>query len=106
MTAHSLEQSQVVYWHRDLPPVAAEALGEHIVEASSCRVSGAIAHRDELWACCHADLMAQTDERLAQEVARLGGRYAHVLNESIAPGHDAATDQAWLQGRFTYILYR
>ena len=79
---------------------------EHVVEASSGRVSSTLAHRDELWTRCHADLMAQAHARLEQEVARLGGRYAHVLNESIDPHHDAATGEAWLQGRFTYMLYR
>ena len=73
---------------------------------SSGRVSSTLAHRDELWTRCHADLMAQAHARLEQEVARLGGRYAHVLNESIDPHHDAATGDAWLQGRFTYMLYR
>ena len=95
-----------IYWHRDLPPLAAETLGEHVVDASSVRVSSAQARRDELWSRCHADLMAQAHARLEQEVARLGGRYAHVLNESIDPHHDAATGEAWLQGRFTYVLYR
>jgi len=28
------------------------------------------------------------------------------VNESIDPHHDEATDQAWLHGRFTYMLYR
>ena len=95
-----------IYWHRDLPPRDAERLGEHVVEASSGRVSSAEARRDELWSRCQADLMAQAHARLEQEVARLGGRYAHVLDESIEPHHDAASGDAWLQGRFTYMLYR
>ena len=104
MSAHTADHP--IYWHRELPPLAAEQLGEHVVEASSGRVSSTLAHRDELWTRCHADLMAQAHARLEQEVARLGGRYAHVLNESIDPHHDAATGEAWLQGRFTYMLYR
>jgi hypothetical protein len=104
MSAQTVEQP--IYWHRDLPPLSAEAVGEHVVEASSVRVSGALAHRDELWTRCHADLMAQAHARLEQEIVRLDGRYAHVLNESIDPHHDAATGEAWLQGRFTYMLYR
>jgi hypothetical protein len=32
--------------------------------------------------------------------------YAHVLDESIDSRHDGATGEAWLQGRFTYMLYR
>ena len=104
MSAHTAERP--VYWHRDLPPLAAEAVAEHVVEASSVRVSSRLADRDRLWTRCHDDLMAQAHARLEQEVARLGGRFAHVLNESIDPHHDAATGEAWLQGRFTYMLYR
>ncbi len=97
---------KIVFWHRELPPLAAEPLDEHIVEASSARVSSALAHRDELWLQCHADLIEQASRRLTQEVGRLGGRYAHILSESIDAHHDEITDQAWLQGRFTYMLYR
>jgi hypothetical protein len=50
--------------------------------------------------------MANTRERLCEEVARLGGRYAHVLHESIEPRHNASTGEAWLHGCFTYMLYR
>ena len=67
---------------------------------------GTIAHRDELWDQCEKDLMSQTQTRLADEIARLGGRYAHVLDESIDTRHDDATGEAWLHGRFTYMLYR
>jgi hypothetical protein len=98
--------SQIVYWHRELPPIEAIALGEHTVEATSHRVPETIAHRGELWNLGKDDLMARTRQRLAEEVARLGGRYAHVLDESIDTRHDAATGEAWLHGRFTYMLYR
>jgi hypothetical protein len=106
MNTQTAANPTVVYWHRDLPPLAADVMGEYVVEASSGRVSSMLAHRDRLWTRCHAGLMAQAHDRLEQEVARLGGRYAHVLNESIDPHHDAATGEAWLQGRFTYVLYR
>ncbi|HQZ37610.1 MAG: hypothetical protein IT180_10440 [Acidobacteria bacterium] len=98
--------SRIVYWHRELPPVHAEVLDEHVVEATSGRVQGTLSHRDELWDRCHAQLMAATRERIEQEVARLGGHYAHVLDESIDSRHDDATCEAWLHGRFTYVLYR
>ena len=49
--------------------------------------------------------MVHTNQRLRDEIARLGGRFAHVLNESIDTKHDAVTGQAWLHGRFTYTLY-
>ena len=97
---------KTVYWHRELPPLDAEPLGEHVVEATSVRVPGTIAHRDELWDQCEKDLMSQTQTRLADEIARLGGRYAHVLDESIDTRHDDAIGEAWLHGRFTYMLYR
>lgn len=98
--------SQTIYWHRDLPPLKAEIIGEHTVEATSSRVPGTLVHRPELWDRCHEDLMAQAEVRLRQEIARIGGTYAHVLAESIEPRHDDATGQAWLHGRFTYVLYR
>ena len=97
---------KVIYWHRELPPPDAEPIGEHTIEATSGRVPGTIAHRDELWTRCEAELMSQTDHRLVEEIARLGGRYAHVRTESIDTHHDDATGEAWLHGRFEYTLYR
>ena len=29
-----------VYWHRDLPPVKAQPIGAHTLEATSARVAG------------------------------------------------------------------
>jgi len=98
--------STIIYWHRELPPVEAEPMGEHVVEATSGHVSDTIAHRDELWNHCRDELTANTRERLQEEVTRLGGRYAHVLAESIDTRHNAGTGEAWLHGRFTYMLYR
>jgi len=98
--------AQTISWHRELPPLDATALGEHTVEATSHRVPDTIAHRDDLWNRGKDDLMKQARERLVEEIARLGGRYAHVLDESIDTRHDAATGEAWLHGRFTYVLYR
>jgi hypothetical protein len=48
--------------------------------------------------------MARAADRLQQEVERLGGRYAHVLEESIDSRHDDATGESWLAGRFRYLL--
>ena len=87
-------REKVVYWHRDLPPLDAEMLAEHTVEAVSSRVAGTIAHRDELWDRCYLELITRAEERLAQEVARLDVR------------HDDAAGEAWLHGRFSYMLYR
>jgi hypothetical protein len=99
-------QSKVVYWHRELPPMEAEVMAEHTVEAISSRVAGTIAHRDELWDRCYTELMTNAEGRLVQEIARLGGDYAHVHDEVINPKHDDAAGEAWLHGRFAYMLYR
>ncbi len=100
------DKRRVVYWHRELPPLEADVMAEHTVEASSCRVPGTIAHRDELWDECYRSLMATAESRLVQEVTRLGGDFAHVHDEAIHPKHDDATGEAWLHGRFSYVLFR
>ena len=81
-------------------------MGEQTVEATSARVPSTLAHRDELWNRCYEDLMAQSRARLEQEVVRLGGNDAHVLNESVDSRHDDTKDESWLHGCFTYMLYR
>jgi len=106
VNAIGINASKTVYWHRELPPFDADAVAEHIIEATSSRVPGTLVHRDELWGQCYENLMARTGTRLEQEVVRLGGHYAHVLDESIDSRHDGATGEAWLHGRFTYMLYR
>src|SRR5262245_47562335 len=95
-----------IFWHRDLPPVEAEPMGEHTIEASSSRVPDKIANRDALWSRCKEDLTAKTRGRLEEEIVRLGGRYAHVLDERIDTRHDPVTGEAWLHGQFNYMLYR
>ena len=99
-------KEKIIYWHGELPPLAAEVMGEYVVEATSGHVPGTLAHRDELWSRCFEDLMAQVRSRLEQEVLRLGGTCAHVLNESIDSKHDDASGETWLHGWFTYMLYR
>jgi hypothetical protein len=98
--------SKIVYWHRELPPIDAELMAEHTMEATSSRVKGRINHRDDLWDRCYQELMANARERLIQEIVRLGGDYAHVLDESVDTRRNDATGEAWLHGRFTYMLYR
>jgi hypothetical protein len=98
--------NKIVYWHRELPPLNAELMAEHTVEATSSRVASTISHRDELWDRCYVELMEHAEIRLVQEIARLGGDYAHVCNESIDIRHDDAAGEAWLHGRFSYVLYR
>lgn len=97
---------KTIYWHHELPPLGAEAIGEHVLEATSRRVPGTLAHRDELWTQCYEDLMAQVRSRLGQEMIRLRGDYVHVLSESVDSRHDAVTGEAWLNGCLTYVLYR
>ena len=105
-TARMSPGGKVVYWHRDLPPLDAEVMGEHTLEAASSRVPGTFAHRDAVWDRCYEDLMVHTRARLEQEIDRLGGDCAHVLAESVDGRHDDATGEAWLNGRFTYVLCR
>ena len=99
-------RAKIVFWHRELPPLEADFVAEHTVEANSSRVPGTIAHRDELWAQCYRELIASAERRLVQEVTRLGGHFAHVHDEAINQRHDDAAGEAWLHGRFSYMLYR
>jgi hypothetical protein len=100
------EETQVIYWHGQLPPLEAEPMGEHVVEAASKRVKGDLAQRGAAWDECHDDLMARLQGRLRQEVQRLGGDYAHVLQESINSQRDDSKGEAWLEGRLNYSLLR
>jgi hypothetical protein len=98
--------SKIVYWHQELPPLDGEVMHEHVIEAMSDRVPGAIERHGELWHRCYAALMERTRLRLEQEVTRLGGDYAHVIDEHIDSQRDDATGESWLHGRFSYVLYR
>src|SRR5579884_1388966 len=98
-------QQPHVYWHSELPPAEADPIAEYVVEATSARVPHTLAHRDELWDRCYQDLMAQARIRLEQEIVRLGGSYAHVLEEHLESKTDAVTSESWLAGRFRYVLY-
>ena len=100
------KKAKIVFWHRELPPLEADLVAENTVEANSSRVPGTIAHRGELWDQCYRELMTTAETRLVQEVARLGGDFAHVHDETIDPKHDDAAGEAWLHGRFSYMLYR
>lgn len=95
-----------IYWHRELPPARAEAIGAHTLEATSERVPGTLEHRDAMWDRCYTQLMEHARSRLEQEMSRLGGDCAHVLAEHIEPRHDPRTGEAWMYGRFDYELYR
>ena len=95
-----------MYWHRELPPLDGDAVHEDVIEADSDRVSGTIEREGEVWQRCSALLMQRTQIRLEQEVARLGGDYAHLTDEHIESHHDDAKNESWLHGRFGYLLYR
>lgn len=102
----NITEQKIVFWHRELPPVDAEVIGEHTVEAASGRVAGNVARGDAGWDRCYEELMANAEERLAQEVTRLHGNYARVTDESIESRYDDAKSEGWLHGVFTYTLYR
>jgi hypothetical protein len=99
-------EEKVIYWHRELPPLSAEPIGEHTLEANSVHVPGTLAHRDEIWDECYANLMSNAALRLEQEIRRCGGKYAHVLSESVDSKRNEVTNEAWLHGTFTYVVYR
>lgn len=96
----------VVYWHRQLPPLDAELVGSHTVDANSGQIAGILTRGGDRWDRCHRELMGETERRLVQEVARLGGDFARVYDEAIEPRHDEASGRGWLHGRFSYMLYR
>ena len=106
MTTHPQDTTRKIYWHRELPPLRADVIGEHVVEAVSNRVPSTLSHRDDLWDRCYGELMDAAQARLTQEIARLGGDCAHVLREAVDTRHDDTTGEMWLRGRFTYVLYR
>ena len=106
MTSSQDTGPKIVYWHEELPPLDGEVIHEDMIEAISERVPGSIERHGELWHRCYATLVEHTERRLEQEVARLGGEYAHVLDEHIDSRRDDATGESWLHGRFSYVLYR
>jgi hypothetical protein len=99
-------EEKAIYWHRELPPLDAEPIGEQFIEINSMHVPGTLAHRDELWNQCYADLMAKVAAELDREIRRLGAQYAHVLSESIDSKRNDIANEAWLRGSFTYVVYR
>jgi hypothetical protein len=99
-------EPKVIFWHRELPPTSGDLLHEHVMEADSERVAGSIERHGELWHQCYASLMENARRRLEQEVHRLGGHYAHVLDEHVDSRRDDGLGEGWLHGRFHYMLYR
>jgi len=97
---------KAIYWHRELPPLNAEPIGERFIEINSMHVPGTLAHRDELWNQCYDDLVDKFATELDREILRLGAQYAHVLSESIDSKRNDVANEAWLHGSFAYVVYR
>ena len=95
----------IVYWRRELPPLSEQIEGEHEITADSARVHGAWGDRDALWSRCHDDLMSRARARIGDEVTRLGGSCAHVVDEVIAVRRDDGSGDFWLSGTFRYVMY-
>jgi hypothetical protein len=106
MQRSSTAPDKFVYWHRDLPPLTAEVIGDDTLEATSGRISANPSHGDGVWERCYADLIARAQVRLEQEGGRRGGDCVHVKDEFIEPRRDEATGETWLYGRFRYVIYR
>lgn len=98
-------KSKAVFWHRELPPFRSKPLDEHVVEATSIHIANTVVDRDELWRQCYEDLMANARKRIEQEIIRLGGSYAHVLDESVESRSNDVTQEVWLHGLYRYMLY-
>jgi len=96
---------EIIYWHRELAPLSEQMEGVHEVTACSERVHFDWADHSTLWKRCHDDLMPRGEDRIRQEVHRLGGSCAHVLEEQFTSKRDDATQEFWLEGRFRFMMY-
>ena len=105
MSTHNTDDDKIVYWHRELPPLSAELMAEHTLEATSSRVPGTISHRNELWDRCYLELMANTQIRLAQESLASG---ATTPTSAMNPSTSAMTTRLAKRGYTdaSYMLYR
>lgn len=97
--------SKIVYWRRELPPLSEQLEGEHEVTATSDRVHTTWSERDVSWGSCHESLMIHAADRITQEVQRLSGTCAHVLDESVVSHRDDATEEFWLVGTYRFTMY-
>ena len=96
---------QVVYWRRDLAPLSERIEGEHEVEAESPHLHYDTGNRQVMWGTCYPLLHAVAEERIRQEVVRLGGSCAHVTDEHITAKTDDAASTFWLRGRFSFVMF-
>ena len=106
MSTSPKQSEKRIYWHRDLPPLDAEIEGEHFLDAASEKVPYHFDRRDQLWVECHPSLVSSVETRIDQEITRLGGRCAHIVDEDIEPSVNNGAGLYHLKGKFTYLLYR
>jgi hypothetical protein len=97
--------AKIIYWRRELPPLSEQVEGEHEVEADSAAIAQEVGGRQQLWGRCYPALLEVAEQRMAQEVRRLGGSCAHVVDEVITARVDDAAGTFALHGRFRYVLY-
>jgi hypothetical protein len=100
-----MNHGQIVYWRRDLPPLSEQIEGEHEIEAESSQVHYDFGRRETMWATCYEVLQEQAAERIRQEVLRLGGTCAHVVDEAITAKTNDAEALFSLRGRFRFVMY-
>jgi hypothetical protein len=55
---------------------------------------------------CEPSLRAEVERRLLQELDRLGGAAAHITDEQIDAKHSDAGGTFWLEGTYTWVLFR
>lgn len=98
--------TQVVYWRQELPPLSELLEGEHEIEAESTHVHYAPGERPAMWSKCYETLQAVAETRVSQEIGRLGGSCAHIVDEQITAKTDDASAVFWLRGRYRFLMYR
>lgn len=100
----TLPGEQRVFFGRDLPPLGEVVEGEHTIEADSPALPIDACH-DALWDDGSSALQTEVTRRIEQELLRLGGSCAHVVEARLEPKVDYATGKMWLHGRYAYVLY-
>jgi len=94
-----------IYWHSDLPPLEDKIAGKYQVTAESDPIPLDYRHKDELRGRSEPSLALRLEDRLGQEIDRLGGHCAHILEEHITPVIDYHNNQYRLRGTYTYVLF-
>ncbi len=97
--------AKIIYWRRELPPLSEQIEGEHEVDATSPAMHYDFGARDTLWGRCYPLLLEAAEVRIAQEVERLGGSCAHIVDETVTVKLDDAAATFALRGAFRFIMY-